>query len=475
MYALGIVATIITALVLLYKYGKSKDYKELIQAGGLLTLAILLFPNMIKFANALIADSKVIDPIMPNIILHFCFVFPTTVIYIYLKKKAPTGPVNLMADILYWPTLVSIVGYYVLGYGNTNTNLWIINLIVLTIAVVMLVRVSKTWDEKGRVQYGVAVTYLLNIGITSIIMYLLGYRRGFILIESTHFLIAVLVLQVIFFWLSYGIDPQEQNMKKRASYWICKVWMIGSMIVLVAIIIPMVKGDVTKEDMILAGNINLGEASILQVKVDAEMEKCKDINKKIVEARKNKDAIKIEELINNSKACYANIEKIKNEQKDVTSNEEEEEKGKEVAKEEGEEKKEEEKKKEVVGVDVLDMVINSLIDTKEGVKNKTSEYWNKWRGEENKKASSSSNNNVYTFTGIGFSGGKYNNGGIETLVYREDFFPGDTIIFSGKHVEVYVGGKYRKRNKMQINNVGDKKDYLYVRAPKGEKFTLTLL
>ena len=80
-----------------------------------------------------------------------------------------------------------------------------------------------------------------------------------------------------------------------------------------------------------------------------------------------------------------------------------------------------------------------------------------------------------TFTGIGFSGGKYNNGGIETLLYREDFFPGDTIIFSGKHVEVYVGGKYRKRNKMQINNVGDKKDYLYVRAPKGEKFTLSVV
>ena len=164
--------------------------------------------------------------------------------------------------------------------GNFNLAFLNANMFAFLSIITVLTKIFGNYGASGRVVYGVAITYVINIVVTCVILNILGYRRGFILIESNQFLLAILSLQFVFFWLSFGIDPQNMNLRQRLSYWLNKLYMYGIVVVLIIILKPMVTSDISTEELQLNADRNYGIEAEHQVRINLEMADYKNVQKK---------------------------------------------------------------------------------------------------------------------------------------------------------------------------------------------------
>jgi len=82
------------------------------------------------------------------------------------------------------------------------------------------------------------------------------------------------------------------------------------------------------------------------------------------------------------------------------------------------------------------------------------------------------NTQTYSFTGIGYTGGMDGKGGIQTIKNFSDVQPGQKVTVS-RNTQVYDLGNYK--NLHEFTNKARENDYFWMRAPKGEEITITVI
>lgn len=347
--------------------------------------------------------------------------------------------------------LTALTGWFLLD-GNMNLTFLNANILVFLSTIAILFKIFGDWEATGRVAYGVAITYVINVVITCVILNILGYRRGFILIESNQFLLAILSLQFLFFWLSFGIDPQNMNLRKRLSYWLNKLYAYGIIITLLVILKPMVTGDISSEEMNVNADRNKIIEATYQVKINLEMAKYVNVQERIDVAIQNNNLDKLNRLQELAETTLANMDKLKKGKASLPSVYDD---GNGILK---------------TNIPVASKWIDKFSENSDNDINRGPEAHDKDGGVLQPAPLNTSR--TYTFTGIGYTGGEFGTGGIRTLQFNMDVKNGDTIYMYGHGVQIYSGGKYRTLSKESIHM---NKGWVCMRAPKGEKFTVKVI